>query len=300
MNDTEREEAGARVMSQLHVMRMGRGPDAPPLRPREGSPLSVPMATRLPVEEEITAAQAYAYGEVWGRPGLDMKTREHCVLAAVTALCHDDQIHIHTNNALNLGLTPEEIHETFMQAGVYAGITTWHNATNHARGVFLQRGIVQPSTILTPPGVRAMTLAERRAAYQRVSAALGVGRIGTGPDAPPLRPLPGGPSAVTARTRLPIEDEISRLQAEYGYGEVWGRPGLSLRTRSFITLSVLQVEHENDQLHIHVNNALNLGITAEEVHECFMQVGVYGGLSGWHNAVNVARDVFIQRGILEA
>ncbi|HZS15220.1 MAG TPA: carboxymuconolactone decarboxylase family protein [Candidatus Dormibacteraeota bacterium] len=300
MKDEERAAAGARVMSQLNVMRMGRGPDAPPLPPRPGSPLQVPPATRLPVEDEATAAQAYAYGEVWGRPGLDMKTREHCVLAAVQALCHDDQIHIHTNNALNVGLTPEEIHETFLHAGVYAGITTWHNATNHARWVFLQRGIVQPAAALAPPGARTMTQAERRAAYERVAAALGLGRLGPAADAPPLRPLPGGPQAVTARTRLPIEEEISQLQAEYGYGEVWGRPGLSLRTRSFITMAVLQVEHENDQLHTHVNNALNLGITPEEVHECFMQVGVYGGLSGWHNAVNVARDVFIQRGVLEA
>jgi 4-carboxymuconolactone decarboxylase len=55
--------------------------------------------------------------------------------------------------------------------------------------------------------------------------------------------------------------------------------------------------HENDQLHFHINNALNLGITPEELQEALVQAGVYGGTSGWNNASNVARDVLKQRGL---
>jgi 4-carboxymuconolactone decarboxylase len=63
-------------------------------------------------------------------------------------------------------------------------------------------------------------------------------------------------------------------------------------------MSVLQVMHENDQLHCHVNNALNLGFTPEEICETLLHAGIYGGVSGWANAWNVARDVFVKRGII--
>lgn len=72
---------------------------------------------------------------------------------------------------------------------------------------------------------------------------------------------------------LPLEHEINAIQAEYGYGEVWGRPALGYRIRSFITLATLQALVENDQLHFHINNALNLGITPEEVYEGLLQAG---------------------------
>jgi 4-carboxymuconolactone decarboxylase len=86
---------------------------------------------------------------------------------------------------------------------------------------------------------------------------------------------------------------------DYGYGEAWGREGLELRVRSFVTMAVLQSLHENDQLHLHVNNALNLGITPEEIHEAIAQTGLYAGVSGWNNATFVVRDVFVRRGIID-
>jgi 4-carboxymuconolactone decarboxylase len=95
----------------------------------------------------------------------------------------------------------------------------------------------------------------------------------------------------------PVGQELAWIGGHYGYGEVWGRPGLELRIRSFLTIAILQVMHENDQLHFHVNNALNLGISPEELQEALVQAGVYGGTSGWNNASNVAREVFRQRGL---
>jgi 4-carboxymuconolactone decarboxylase len=39
----------------------------------------------LQVEREIIGAQAYAFGEVWSRPGLDIRTRCFITLAVLTA-----------------------------------------------------------------------------------------------------------------------------------------------------------------------------------------------------------------------
>jgi 4-carboxymuconolactone decarboxylase len=47
-----------------------------------------------------------------------------------------------------------------------------------------------------------------------------------------------------------------------------------------------------------VNNALNLGLTPEEICETLLHAGIYGGVSGWANAWNVARDVFVKRDII--
>jgi 4-carboxymuconolactone decarboxylase len=136
---------------------------------------------------------------------------------------------------------------------------------------------------------------DRRAAAERVMTALGAARLGLSEAAPMLQPLPG---AVGIRfDDMPIGQELAWIGGHYGCGEVWGRPGLDLRTRSFLTLAILQVMHENDQLQFHINNALNLGITPEELHEALVQAGLYGGTSGWNNAANVAWDVFRQRGI---
>ena len=60
-------------------------------------------------------------------------------------------------------------------------------------------------------------------------------------------------------------------------------------------MAVLQVKVENDQLHFHVNNALNLGITVDDIQEALAHVGVYGGVSGWNNASNVAKHAFSLR-----
>jgi 4-carboxymuconolactone decarboxylase len=297
MTQAEREAAYERLRRELAHDRIGTAPDAvilPSRNHRNG-----PRIGGLPIEAEMLGAQLLEY-EIWGRPGLDLRTRGLITIGALMALGHQDQLYRHINAALNLRITPEEIHEALLQAGVYSGLAAWENATGVAGEVFVARGIVPDGTGETVDPKPPMDHKDRQAARERVLAELGVGRLGLDPDAPPLVPLPGSPALAVQQNRRPFEQEMAWLIADYGYGEVWGRPGLDLRARSFITMGVLQVMHENDQLHIHVNNALNLGITPEEVYEALGQAGIYGGGSGWHNATNVARHVFIQRGIVEA
>ena len=311
MTQAEREAAHERVRRELGLDRIGTAPDAAPLPPRpSGTP--VRPASALPIEAEIRGAQLYEYGEIWGRPGLDLRTRSFITVAVLTAMGQADQLYRQVNCALNLAITPEEIHEALLQVGVYAGLSAWESAVAVAGEVFVVRGILPGSaagadgtggsggngdsgTGVSVEPKPPMDHEDRRAARNRVVAALGVGRLGLGPQAAPLVPLPG-PLTAIEQGRMAIEYDLAMVNADYGYGEVWGRPGLDLRTRSFITVTVLQVMHENDQLHIHLNNALNLGITADEINEALGQAGVYGGGSGWHNAVNVARHVFGQRG----
>ena len=70
------------------------------------------------VERYITA---FAMGEVWSRPVLDLKTRSLLCLAAAVALEREDQVRLHTQGALHSGATPAEISETIIHLMIYAG-----------------------------------------------------------------------------------------------------------------------------------------------------------------------------------
>jgi 4-carboxymuconolactone decarboxylase len=286
----ERIAAEKRVRAALGVPMFGAyGPET-----------QVPEASEalLRTEREILGAQMYAYGEVWSRPALDLKTRCFITIAALGALTRSEQLAIYVHAALNLGIPPEDVLEALVQMGVYAGLSAASIGMDVARGVFTERGLRKPGKGEPMTPLIPMTFEERCEAFMRVGRDLGIGRRGHGPDAEPLEMLKSGPWSIAAQD-LPLEREIGQFQGQYGYGEIWGRPALGYRMRSFITVATLQAVNENDQLHYHINNAINLEITAEEIHEALVQVGVYCGVSGWRNASNVARDVFLQRGIVK-
>jgi 4-carboxymuconolactone decarboxylase len=63
-------------------------------------------------------------GDVWGRPGLEMKQRSMITIAVLTALNKPEQLKAYIIGGLNLGLTRDEICEIILQIAVYAGFPT--------------------------------------------------------------------------------------------------------------------------------------------------------------------------------
>lgn len=63
-------------------------------------------------------------GDVWGRPGLDKKSRAMVTIAVLTATNKPEQLAAYVAGGLNLGLTREEICEIILQIAVYAGFPT--------------------------------------------------------------------------------------------------------------------------------------------------------------------------------
>ncbi|MGI9383050.1 MAG: 4-carboxymuconolactone decarboxylase [Methyloligellaceae bacterium] len=78
----------------------------------------------------------YCWGEVWGRPGLDRKTRSMLNLAMITALNRPHELKLHVRGALNNGLSREEIREVFLQTAIYCGVPAAIDAFRTARQVF--------------------------------------------------------------------------------------------------------------------------------------------------------------------
>jgi 4-carboxymuconolactone decarboxylase len=79
----------------------------------------------------------FPFGDIYTRPGLDLRSREIATIAALTALGNATaQLEVHIQAGLNVGLTREEIVETIMQMAVYAGFPAALNGLFAAKRVF--------------------------------------------------------------------------------------------------------------------------------------------------------------------
>ena len=82
----------------------------------------------------------FPFGDIYSRPGLDLRSREIATIAALTAMgTARPQLKVHINAGLNVGLSREEIVETIMQMAVYAGFPAALNGLSAAREVFGER-----------------------------------------------------------------------------------------------------------------------------------------------------------------
>ncbi|MCC4781338.1 carboxymuconolactone decarboxylase family protein [Vibrio lentus] len=82
----------------------------------------------------------YPFGEIYSRPGLDLKSREIATVAALTALGNcAPQLKVHLNAALNVGCSEEEIKEVILQMSVYAGFPSALNGMFAFKEVLAER-----------------------------------------------------------------------------------------------------------------------------------------------------------------
>lgn len=77
----------------------------------------------------------YAWGEVWGREGLERKTRHLLTLALLAALGHEHELALHLQATSRTGVSPQEVREAFLQVAVYAGVPAANRAFAIAKEV---------------------------------------------------------------------------------------------------------------------------------------------------------------------
>jgi len=71
---------------------------------------------------------AYAYGDIWNRPGLPLKIKSLAMLGITAAINRPQEFRVHMNGALNNGCTPEEIREILLLVALYCGIPAANEA----------------------------------------------------------------------------------------------------------------------------------------------------------------------------
>jgi alkylhydroperoxidase/carboxymuconolactone decarboxylase family protein YurZ len=78
---------------------------------------------------------------------------------------------------------------------------------------------------------------------------------------------------------------------EHVWGGLWNRPGLDLKYRSLVVVSVLAAIGQTEELKAHLRGALSLGWTVDELREALLQTAGYAGFSAAHKALDVLSEI---------
>jgi 4-carboxymuconolactone decarboxylase len=126
MDDTQRRDAGMAirrtVLGDAHVDR------------------AVAAATPLTAEFQDLITR-YAWGEIWTRPGLDLRSRRILVIGTMVALGRWEELRMHIRAALEHGgFTPDEVKEVVLQQAIYCGVPAAHHAFAELSAVLAEHG----------------------------------------------------------------------------------------------------------------------------------------------------------------
>lgn len=90
--------------------------------------------------------------------------------------------------------------------------------------------------------------------------------------------------------------DLAKYTIEYPFGDIYSRPGLDLRSREIATVAALTaLGNCAPQLKVHLNAALNVGCSEEEIKEVILQMSVYAGFPSALNGMFAFKEVLAER-----
>ncbi|MFC5473899.1 carboxymuconolactone decarboxylase family protein [Paraherbaspirillum soli] len=97
-----------------------------------------------------------------------------------------------------------------------------------------------------------------------------------------------------------ISPDLGRLVIEFGFGEIYSRPGLTLQQRELATVAALTaLGTAQPQLKVHLAAALNVGLSRTEITETIIQMALYAGFPAALNGMFAAKEVFAEHDRLQ-
>lgn len=88
-----------------------------------------------------------------------------------------------------------------------------------------------------------------------------------------------------------VDRDFQTWITEKVWGDLWTRPGLSVRDRSLVTIAILgALNHE--ELELHLKAARNTGVSAEEISEVLLHVATYAGVPAANHAFKTMKDIY--------
>jgi 4-carboxymuconolactone decarboxylase len=211
-----------------------------------------------------------SYGAIWSRPGLALDDRMICALAALAAVQRLPKLRHHVGAALDLGLSACSIVEILIQIGIYAGFAASEEAVEAAGLAFSARGIAMPAETAREDSLERLT---KRGA--ELMAKLHGDRATQGYASPT--------NSVTGA--------LYPLAIQYGYGEIWFRPGLDLRQRALVAVAAFTALKLDGQVKKFGQSALNMGLSRTEVIEAVIQTAPLSGFAPALNALGGLSEV---------
>jgi len=95
-----------------------------------------------------------------------------------------------------------------------------------------------------------------------------------------------------------IAPDLGKYVVEFAFGDIYCRPGLDLKQRQLVTIaSLTTLGGCEPQLNGHINAALNVGLSPEEVVEAIMHCSPFTGFPRVVYAINVAKKIFEERNV---
>lgn len=111
-----------------------------------------------------------------------------------------------------------------------------------------------------------------------------------------LREIDGEAGKKVIDSLRDIAPDFARYLIEFPFGDIYSRPGLDLRSREIAVIaSLTALGNAAPQLKVHIQAALNVGVTKDEIIEVIMQMAVYAGFPAALNGLFAAKEVFAAR-----
>ena len=223
----------------------------------------------------------YAFGDIYNRKALALKSKEMAVVAALTAMGNaTPQLKVHINGALNVGCNIAEIQEIMLQMSAYSGFPSAINGMLALKEVLVERqsegkhdekGVALPSSV--PQGQT---------------------RYDFGADQ--LKTLNVNQVKNLEQTFKDISPDMAKFIIEYGFADIYARPALLPKDREIATIAALTaVGTVTPQLKFHIDAGLNIGIRQEEVVEIMLLMSVYGGFPAAINGTMALKETLCAR-----
>jgi 4-carboxymuconolactone decarboxylase len=214
----------------------------------------------------------FAYGEIYSRPGLDLRQRQLVTVSALAAMGGlEPQLRFHVAGALNAGCTPQQMVELMIHLVIYAGFPAALNGTAVLRQVFAERGIAASNTQSAPDDSYAAGMAA-------------------------LTDIDGEAGEKVIASLKDISPDLGRFIIDFAFGQIYTRRGLDLHLRELVTVSALAaMGYATPQLKVHTHGFLNVGGTKEQLVEMAIQIAAYAGFPRAINAALAIQEVLKER-----
>ena len=220
----------------------------------------------------------YSFGDVYSLNNLDNKSKEVVAVSSLIAQGAIPQLRVHLNGALNTGCSITEIKEIILQMSVYTGFPKSINAMNALKEVLSERinkGINDIEGVCS----------------QDVDS---IDRYTKGAEA-----LICLDSLQVQRLKEAYNDfvpELVQFTLEYAFADIHSRQGLEKRYRQIATIAALAtLGNASSQLKFHINAALNIGVTEDEIKEIMLLMTVYAGFPSAINGINSLIGIINER-----
>ena len=226
-------------------------------------------------DDYANACSVYIFGQFYGRPGLDLKTRGFMVLSALCVLLRDNVIPTWTNACLNLGWTEEQLKELGALVSHIGGFPTSRGSLMIFDSVFeKRRGLVDQAAAKVAPAPQAKPVPPASDLYARAK------EIAT--------QLFGTPSGDLSDLPVSPDDDLSKELVTWVFGYLFGvRSLVPIKTKVLSIIAMSAAIGQNDMVRRWLVAARNSGATRAEVQEVILNSAIYGGWPAAREALGI-------------